>query len=57
MARLKIQDPIISGSIRGSLDLSGVSNTDWNDLTSSDFMDVTTGSSCAAGLAAWAAGL
>ena len=51
MARLKIQDPIISGSIRGSLDLSGVSNTDWNDLTSSDFMDVTTGSSCAAGLA------
>ena len=51
MARLKIQDPIISGSIRGSLDLTSVANTDWNDLSSSDFMDVTTGSSCAAGLA------
>lgn len=51
MARLKIQDPIISGSIRGSLDLTSVANTDWNDLSSADFMDVTTGSSCAAGLA------
>ena len=51
MARLKIQDPIISGSIRGSLDLTSVANTDWNDLSSNDFMDVTTGSSCAAGLA------
>lgn len=50
MSRLKVQDPIISGSIRGSLDLSGVSNTDWNNLTSSDFIDSTTGSACASGL-------
>lgn len=51
MARLKVTEPIISGSIRGSIDLSGVSNTDWNDLTSADFIDVTTGSACASGLA------
>ena len=50
MARLKVQDPIISGSVRGSIDLSGVSNTDWNDLTSADFIDTTTGSACASGL-------
>jgi hypothetical protein len=51
MARLKVTEPIISGSTRGSIDLSGVSNTDWNDLTSADFIDVTTGSACASGLA------
>ncbi len=51
MARLKVTEPIISGSIRGSIDLSTVSNTDWNDLTSADFIDVTTGSACASGLA------
>jgi hypothetical protein len=49
MARLKVTEPIISGSIRGSIDLSTVSNTDWNDLTSADFIDVTTGSACASG--------
>ena len=49
--RFKVQDPIISGSIRAVLDLSSVSDTDWHDLSSSDFIDSTTGSSCASGLA------
>ena len=49
--RLKVQDPIISGSIRAVLDLSSVSDTDWHDLSSSDFIDSTTGSACASGLA------
>lgn len=48
--RLKVNDPIISGSIRAVLDLSAVSNTDWNDLNSSDFIDTTTGSACASDL-------
>lgn len=50
MPRLKVTEPIISGSVRGSLDLTGVSNTDWNNLTSADFIDTTTGSACDAGL-------
>jgi len=33
------------------LDLSSVSDTDWHDLSSSDFIDSTTGSACASGLA------
>ena len=48
--RLKVQDPIISGSIRAVLDLSSVADTDWHDLSSSDFIDSTTGSACASGL-------
>ena len=46
MARLKVTEPIISGSIRGLIDLSGVSNTDWNDLTSADFIDEIGRASC-----------
>ncbi len=49
--RNKVQNPIISGSIRAVLDLSSVSDTDWHDLSSSDFIDSTTGSACASGLA------
>ena len=43
---LNVTDPIISGSIRAVYDASSVSNTDWNDLTSSDFVDSTTGTNC-----------
>jgi hypothetical protein len=48
--RNKVQNPIISGSIRAVLDLSSVADTDWHDLSSSDFIDSTTGSACASGL-------
>lgn len=48
--RNDVQNPIISGSIRAVLDLSSVADTDWHDLSSSDFIDSTTGSACAAGL-------
>jgi len=48
--RSKVQNPIISGSIRAVLDLSSVADTDWHDLSSSDFIDSTTGSACASGL-------
>ena len=48
--RNDVQNPIISGSIRAVLDLSSVADTDWHDLTSSDFIDSTTGSACASGL-------
>jgi hypothetical protein len=48
--RNKVQNPIISCSIRAVLDLSSVADTDWHDLSSSDFIDSTTGSACASGL-------
>lgn len=47
---LMTNDPISSGSIRGVYNASSVANTDWNDLVSSDFVDSTTGSACAASL-------
>lgn len=47
---LMTNDPISSGSIRGVYNASSVANTDWNDLVSSDFVDTTTGSACAASL-------
>ena len=47
---LNVQDPITAGSIRAVYNASSVNNTNWNDLTSSDFVDSVTGSACAAGL-------
>ena len=47
---LLTNDPISAGSIRGVYNASSVANTDWNDLSSDDFKDSITGSSCAAGL-------
>lgn len=43
-------DPISAGSIRGVFNASSVNNTDWNDLSSDDFVDSVTGSACAASL-------
>tara|TARA_R100001015_G_C4628000_1_gene187903 strand:- start:439 stop:804 length:366 start_codon:yes stop_codon:yes gene_type:complete len=43
-------DPISAGNVRGVFNASSVNNTDFNDLTSSDFVDTTTGSACASGL-------
>tara|TARA_R100000773_G_C4219698_1_gene118321 strand:- start:862 stop:1227 length:366 start_codon:yes stop_codon:yes gene_type:complete len=43
-------DPISSGSIRGVFNASSVNNTDWNDLSSDNFVDSVTGSACAASL-------
>ena len=47
---LNVTDPIISGSVHGVYDATSVSNTDWNNLTSSDFIDSTTGTNCESGL-------
>lgn len=44
------QYPAKAGSIRAVIDLSSISNTDWNNLTSADFVDSTTGASCRSGL-------
>ncbi len=51
MSGLNTTDPIISGNIRGVYDAStAINDTNWNDLSSANFQDSTTGSSCAAGL-------
>ena len=43
--------PILSGNIRGVYDAStAIGDTNWHDLTSSDFKDSATGSACAANL-------
>lgn len=46
---LGITNPIKAGSIRAFANLSAA-DTDWHDLSSSDFYDTTTGSACAEGL-------
>ena len=44
---LNVTDPIIAGNIRGVYDAStAINNTDWNDLTSANFKDSTTGNAC-----------
>ena len=48
--KLGVTNPILAGNIRGSFNASSIANTDWNDLSSSDFLDPTTGSAVAAGL-------
>ena len=50
MARSSAQNPIFAGTVRAVYDASGVSDTDWHDLKSEDFIDTTTGSACPAGL-------
>ena len=47
---LSTNDPISAGSIRAVYNASSVNNTNWNDLVSTDFVDTTTGSTCAASL-------
>jgi len=47
---LRVTDPIAAGSLRGIYNASSINNTDWNDLSSDDFQDSTTGSALAAGL-------
>ena len=47
---LNVQDPIMAGSKRAVYNASSVNDTDWHDLTSSDFIDSVTGSALAAGL-------
>lgn len=43
-------NPIKAGSIRAFIDLTSVADTDWHSLTSADFKDSISGSSCDAGL-------
>ena len=51
MSGLNTTNPIISGNIRGVYDAStAINDTNWNDLSSANFQDSTTGSACAAGL-------
>jgi len=50
MARSSAENPIFAGNIRAVYDASSVSDTDWHDLKSEDFVDTTTGSACPAGL-------
>ena len=47
---LNVQDPIIAGSLRAVYNASSVNDTDWHDLSSSDFINTVTGSALAAGL-------
>ena len=47
MSGLNTTDPIIAGNIRGVYDAStAINDTDWNDLTSANFKDSTTGNAC-----------
>jgi hypothetical protein len=50
MPGLNTLDPIKAGAIRALCNLSAVNDTDWHNLTSADFYDTVSGSSCAAGL-------
>lgn len=47
---LNVTDPIKAGSIRAVYNATSISNTDWNDLSSSDFKDSITGAACSSGL-------
>jgi hypothetical protein len=48
--KLSVQNPISAGQIIGAYNASGVSDTDWHSLTSSDFYDPTTGTQIDASL-------
>jgi hypothetical protein len=49
-SKLSVQNPISAGQIIGAYNASGVSDTDWHSLTSSDFYDPTTGTQIDASL-------
>jgi len=44
MNKLKSQYPITTGQFIGSYNASSVNDTDWHDLSSTDFYDTSTGS-------------
>jgi hypothetical protein len=50
MNKLSQQAPITTGSFIGSYNASSVNDTDWHDLSSSDFYDTNTGTQLASGL-------
>jgi hypothetical protein len=50
MPGLNTLDPIKAGAIRALCNLSAVNDTDWHNLTSADFYDTVSGSSCASNL-------
>tara|TARA_Y100001973_G_C5188674_1_gene329483 strand:- start:514 stop:879 length:366 start_codon:yes stop_codon:yes gene_type:complete len=47
---LNVQDPILAGSLRAVYNASSVNDTDWHDLSSSDFVNSVTGAALSAGL-------
>jgi len=50
MAALGVTYPIKAGSIRGCIQLTGVTDTSWHTLTSADFKDSVSGAGVTAGL-------
>ena len=50
MNKLKSQPPITTGNFLASYNASSVNDTDWHDLASSDFYDVSTGTQLSSGL-------
>jgi len=45
-----VQNPISAGQYLACYNATSVANTDWNNLTSTDFYDTSTGNQLAAGL-------
>ena len=43
MSKLGVQNPISSGQYLAAYNATSVANTDWNNLSSSDFYDTSTG--------------
>ena len=50
MGKYGVQNPISAGQILAAYNATSVANTDWNNLTSTDFYDTSTGDQLSAGL-------
>lgn len=50
MNKLKVQPPITTGNFIASYDATSVSDTNWHDLSSTDFYDAVTGTQLPSGL-------
>jgi hypothetical protein len=50
MGKYGVQNPISAGQILAAYNATSIANTDWNNLTSTDFYDTSTGDQLSAGL-------
>ena len=50
MGKYGVQNPISAGQVLAAYNATSVANTDWNNLTSTDFYDTSTGDQLPAGL-------